>query len=1513
AALGRQSEQLQAYLAGAERAELADVAYTLAVGRKRFSERRYVVCRNYDEAIAALAGESLQTGPTHTDEPAVIFMFPGGGSQYVNMGRELYETEPFFREQVDICADLLLTQSGHDLLEFLYPKPEAVEAATVNLKKTPVALPALFAIEYALAKLWMSWGLNPSAMIGHSLGEYVAACLAGVFSLEEALALVLHRARLLVGLLPGVMLSVPLPEHEVKELIEGRLSLAAVNGPSQCVVSGAVAAIDELAALLEQREIEFHRLQIDAPGHSEMVNPILEPFAEFVRGLNLRPPTLPYISNVTGTWITDEQATDPEYWAAHLRQTVRFSEGIRQLLKKTDRQVFLEVGPGQTLCSLVKLNSPEHSSYVVSSLRHPREQRNDVDFLLNSLGRLWMLGAQIRFDNFYGAGCHRVPLPTYPFERQRYWMEPENGASARGNASLRKKADVADWFFCPAWKRSSWLGLTARESVKESWLIFADAVGIGSELVQRLREQGHEVSTVSIGDEFAATDGGNYHLRPAVADDYNALLEDLGRRELLPRKVVHLWGVSATPTEEGNSKDKGFYSLLWLAQAFSHRQLSDGVHWTVVTNGVQVITGDEDVAPVKAMALGLCKVIPLEYPNISCRTIDLVLPESSSARSKLIARLANDSAGNGAGETTVAYRGSYRWVEMFEPVHLEPSSDGPLRLRERGVYVITGGLGQVGLLLAGYLARTVRARLALIGRTPLPERSLWEEYIRTHDEADHVAQSVRRLLQLEEHGAEVLYISADVANEEQMREAVASIRNHYHALHGVLHCAGTKIFKTVQEIERDECEEQFRAKVEGLLTLEKTLEECELDFCLLFSSLSSVLGVVSLAAYPAAHIYMDAFVHQHNRTHETQWMSIGWDNWGAALGTGRISEESALFMKREEAEKVLDRIFSLEPVARLLVSTADLEARVNKWIKREFLSERRTFASLASSADAPRPVLRKSYVAPRNEVEKTLAAIWQQTLGIAQVGIADNYFDLGGDSVLAIHIVARAKQQGISLAPKQLFFHQTIAELALAADTGPLTLASQETVTGEVLLTPIQRWFFEQDLSDPHHWNLALFLEMRERPGATVLTAMVKSLLAHHDALRMRYERSETEWKQVNAGLDEATPVIRIDLSDLPPASQALVVERTANELQTSLCLAHGPLLRLAHFDFGEEQSGRLLVILHHLVVDAVSLRILLDDMQKIFRQLQQEQSVELAPKTTSFQRWAECLHEYAVSERLEKESDYWLSLPWDEVRPLPLDQQRGPNTFGSARTISSSLSAEQTRSVLQSLPRDLNVHINDLLLTALARSLWSWIESSAVVIDLEGHGREDITEGVDLSRTVGWFTTTAPLMLRRSGGSVVDQLKLVKDELRAVPVNGIGFGVLRYLGEPSLAHRLRALPQAQLSFVYLGQFDHVLTASPFVITSGSVGATRSHASVRPYLIEIVSLVREGQLHINWMYSENFHRHTTIENLARRFQESLQELIAAAQTTTQVIYTPADFPGADLNQEQLDQIMARIS
>ena len=1065
-ALRAASDQLAQHFQQNPDLSLADAVYTLQQGRKVFAHRQALVCRDKNEAIQALETRDPRRIATYqgtTEEPSVVFMFPGQGAQHLHMGADLYRMEKLFREMVDRCAEILSPHLGIDLRNVLYPEPERSSEAEAQLTETRIAQPALFVIEYALATLWMSWGISPRAMIGHSIGEYTAACLAGVFSLEDALALVAKRGDLMQSMPRGQMLAVAMPEEELQKILPAELFLAAVNGPSRCVVSGPVQEISSFANALTTSGRAATVLHTSHAFHSGQMDPILRPFAEGVSKVKRGPLTIPFVSNLTGTWISESESKDSKYWANHLRHTVRFADGIKELLQSGDR-LLLEVGPGNTLSSLARLQAgPPQSHTIIPSMRHVREDRSDVACALTALGQLWLHGVKVDWTAYYTAeNRRRVLLPTYPFQRERYWIDarkPEREKKV-SPSSWRKNADISEWFYVPSWKRARAAEKIPTPAQRQNWLLFLDESGLGSSITQRLTPL-HNVIQVRAGKQFQITAEGSFVINPSLASDYERLMEELLHAGLAPQRIVHFWSVTSDPpaAQENEASFErhrimGFDSLLFLARAF-HRLGFDGVvRVDCVSNDVQEVIGGETLSPAKATMLGPCKVISQEFRNLTCRSIDVVLAEPGTAnRTKQVEQLAAELLA-GHTEPVVAFRGTHRWVQGFQQVRLENPSAEESWLKERGVYLITGGLGKIGLTLAEFLASKYRARLILMGRSGLPDKHEWPALQKEHGAEAEISQRIQKVTAIEALGGEVMTLAVDIADRDKVQFAINAAYERFGQIHGVFHCAGITDVQGrafILDADTAHCDMHFHAKVHGLLLLEELFRDKALDFFVLFSSLSAVFGGLALAAYASANQFMDTFAQSRNRLGGTLWISVNWDAWRtekekAAATTGAALAEFSL--TPNEGIEALRRLLggtqpgqvivskSLRSAARRLSSMAiddaeDLYSQNHDWVPLQIM-ENQPGAKLEEPTQShARPDLQTVFVPAQNQTERAIAGIWESLFGITQVGIHDNFFDLGGDSLLLVQVQAKIRESlNVNLSVAEMFQHPTIEALA---------------------------------------------------------------------------------------------------------------------------------------------------------------------------------------------------------------------------------------------------------------------------------------------------------------------------------------------------------------------------------------------------------------------------------------------------------------------------------------------------
>lgn len=944
AALEANAAALAAHLRANPDLDLADVAHTLKNGRRGFERRRVVVAETAAEAADLLDANDTRRVFNHTAlgaSPEVVFMFPGGGAQYPTMARDLYETEPAFAEAMDRGLDHLAPQLDYDIRALWLPEGDTAEASEA-FKKPSVQLPLIAIVEYALAHLWMSWGVKPAAMVGHSMGENVAACLAGVMSFENLIDLVLLRGRLFDTVPAGGMLSVPLSLEAVTPYLSDDLDIASVNGPELTAISGPDAALLALAASLEKDEIESQRIAIDIAAHSRMLEPILSDYRAFLAKLDLKAPTMPVMSNRTGQQMTAAQATDPDYWVGQLRNTVHFADCIATLAAG-DKRVFLEVGPGKALSSLAQMCADVAPAQVLSSLRHPDQEIADDMYFMGVIGRLWACGVEADWDQIWGeARRNRVILPTYQFQRSPYFIEPGTQAIEAAPAAVARLDDMADWGSVPSWRAAyadvdADLEAALEQGAAQTWLVFADADGVAAPVISRLRAAGATLSVVTAGDSFADLGDGQYTLAPEQGrEGYDALMAALEAAGQAPSRIAHFWGVTQSEDHRPGSSfydrtlEQGFYSLLWLGQTLAEREDAPQTHLTVFTTGAAQVADEALPYPAKAMISGPAGVIPHEVVGVTVSTVDVVLPEIPQAGG-MFARKAESPVADmtdvlleevlaAPSNVVCALRGDRRYVQGVRPQRLE-QADAPI-IKRGGTYLITGGFGGIGQTIAADLLSLHDAHVVLLSRTALPARDAWPQVLQTTHAGDATVRRIRAVQRLEALGGTVEVAAADVINVAQMRKVIDGLQAR-RAIDGVIHAAGVLDDAPLLGKSQAQVDAVLAPKVQGLRVLDQLLPDGSVELMVLFASTSTATRAAGQVDYVAANEYLNAFAKSRTGG-QTSVVAVNWGVWAdvgmAAEAVGHAPAET--LPPRALDAPMLDSIEVLEHQTRFATKFA---------------------------------------------------------------------------------------------------------------------------------------------------------------------------------------------------------------------------------------------------------------------------------------------------------------------------------------------------------------------------------------------------------------------------------------------------------------------------------------------------------------------------------------------------------------------------------------------------------------
>lgn len=1017
--LERYQAKLKDFFDKNEKLDLADLSYTLKTGRNNYKYRKFFICKDNNDVESQLDKISFQEPFLAKEKRRIVFMFAGQGSQYYSMGREIYRQYPYFKSIIDKGFEILKVETGLDYENIIGYNSNSENTENDKINDLAYSIPLLFLVEYAFAKLLMKFGVKPTNMIGHSFGEYVAACLSEVFTFEEGLKLIVKRAHLMNEMERGGMISVDMPPGKIKEFIFSDLSIAAINTESSCVVSGNTNSLNAFSEILSSKEIDFIKIKTSHAGHSQMMEAIMESYEAELNKINFLEPKLPFLSCITGKPIKKEEATSPKYWVNHLRQTVQFSKGLDFLLKEGNT-VFVEIGSSKTLASFLRQSKNFNPDIILTAvLKHPKENEDDVSYLLNSIGTLWGNGVKINWSEYYeGEYRNKVSAPTYSFDKIIFPskvdpMQKLTGSMAFG-LTAGNNGDYSEWIYEQGWRE---IKNKVQENVSFDWTIcFLCENDFCEELKHELSKEKGNVVFIKESTEYLELQNNLILINPANIEDYQKLGFEISKRFSGRGRIIHAWCMGKTANAKSYDpeiENLGYFSLLNITRAFSEKKNLSPLHLDFLVNNMFKVTGNEIISSMNSTALGALKVIPKEYENVYCRCIEFLTDDLEKGvlyKEDVFSKLKSRSR-----ETIVSLRGSKAWQPFYEKIEVDKEAVEE-KIKTKGLYVITGANGGMGKVLSEYLVNEYSADLVLIGRGK---------------ENKAVTNNLRR-------NNTVHYVQDDLSDANSLKNKLAALK--LKAVDGIFHTAGLGDYsRLISNRTNVDCRNIFLPKVIGTNNVFNSFKNYSPDFIVLCSSVAAVLAPFGQVAYVAANLYQNFFAQEYNS--KTKVISIQWDVWkdnGMAIAahnwqTRTNSNEPLEFGIGNKDGLNLFRYALNSNSSEFIVSTKNFNAQlaIADTHTLKYFMEADEEQVYLSDREVERPDIDTHYKEAKSETEQVLCELWKSIFGYEKIGVNDDFFELGGNSLKVLTLIKRIhKAFNVEINIRDFFKKSNIEDLA---------------------------------------------------------------------------------------------------------------------------------------------------------------------------------------------------------------------------------------------------------------------------------------------------------------------------------------------------------------------------------------------------------------------------------------------------------------------------------------------------
>jgi len=1475
-------EKLKKFLV-AEDVNLSDMCYSLQKGRKNFDLRLSFPFTNKADLSAKLDRIIKSKTDITKVHPVkkIVFLFSGQGTQYINAAKNLYNSDVTFKKYMDLGFDLLAEETGKSFKDILYPL--SVEPS-FDINQTNYAQPIIFLIEYSLAKTIMSYGVLPTSMIGHSIGEYTAACISGILNFEDALRLVVKRGELMYSLEKGSMLSVALNESQAHAYLSSNISLAAINSPEQIVFSGDILSIDQLSQELTEKKIPNIKLNTSHAFHSYMQEGILKDFYNAFEGIDFNKIEIPYISNLTGNYISQEEASSKEYWTNHVISTVQFSKGLENLSK--NHNIFIEIGIGNSLSNLVKGQLDDKN--VINLIKPQKLTANDDEYFITKIGNLWELGVDINWTNYYQSQERKsISLPTYSFDHIKYPAEIDifQNENFQTMISAETNGSLSDWIYYPIWKQS--VNTTSVSNAEKRVYLFFSTKNEGSNYIKSTisDNKNNQLIEVEIGESFKKESDTHYIVDPYEIDHFERLINELRDHNIFITDVIYSWGMNFGNEDNEQNLYFNFFGPAKIFQTLIKLECISNLRIVILTDSLHNVIGNEQLKYNQAFILGLVNILPQEQ-EVVCYNID-INSENSKKRDyeSVIKEIRCIDVEN--RHKIIAIRNGQSWIQDFQKNKKSVDSKSNY-IKENGIYLITGGLGNVGFVLAKYLIQNYNSRVILIGRKNITE---------LHDDNK---KAIKRMELLKSMSDKVQYINSDVSNLELFRNDVEEVEHRYGRIQGIFHTSAVldhEKYELIQDITEKNALSIFDPKVKGVQNIYEIFNTKELDFALFVSSISSILGGLSYGSYSAANLFMEHFIESKS-CELTNWKCIG-------LGEINFNDkEPDQYLNREyivpdEINKLFDWSLDLEDIPIVFETTRDLNDRINTTYNHKKQEEE----SKADMAEYGSKNVISIDMLEEVGTEKLLTSLAEDFFEIININLEDNFFELGGNSLNALQFLNKIRKElNVSIGLSYIFDSKNFKELAEKIENSFELKEEQETIpiAPTALSYAISRnqrriWIESQSGEGNLAYILGMDFKILGELNLEKLENAFAKLLERHQILRTIFIVENGEPRQKILSFNNPVKFYKLDKEDN-------IHNSLINEANVPMDLTVGPLIRAAVFQASDSEYYFQLRA-HHIICDGWSFTLLFNELIQLYL----DNETIFPEVKLQYKDYAEWQNKLIHNGKLNKSKMFWIeklggTIP---VSTIPTDFSRsGFKTYDGNSIlfdVNNTLTDAITRTALNTSTTQYIV-----MLMSLKILINYYTQNEDIVIGTDFSGR--VNE--ETEKMLGMFINVMALRSKPvKAKKVYDYLS----EIRQLFLDATEYQQYQFddiVSDVITDRDMARNPFFDVIFV-MQNFDKKIKTADLTGIQIEQFPISSEESRSPFDISFIIVENYENMNLRIRYNSSLYKEKSIKTLGDQYLFVLQQITDNTDQTLNEIYNLLDSFTKDLSKNNLKTMKSK--